>query len=45
MHFKNAKSCSKLIQLLVNDILDYAQYESKTLMLNKEYFKVQDLFD
>lgn len=34
-HFKVAKNCSKLMLFLVNDIMDYAQYESKTLILNQ----------
>jgi signal transduction histidine kinase len=30
---------------LVNDILDYAQFESKSLILNKEVFSISDLLE
>lgn len=28
---------------LVNDVLDYAQYESHSLVLNKELINIEDL--
>mmetsp|Transcript_26808 Transcript_26808/g.20075 ORF Transcript_26808/g.20075 Transcript_26808/m.20075 type:complete len:104 (-) Transcript_26808:20-331(-) len=32
--FTVAKNCSKLMLFLVNDILDYAQFEQKKIVLN-----------
>jgi signal transduction histidine kinase len=44
-YFTIAKNCSKLMLFLVNDVLDYAQYESKTLVLNKELINISKLLD
>ncbi|TNV85571.1 hypothetical protein FGO68_gene10683 [Halteria grandinella] len=40
LYYQIAKSCSNLMLFLVKDILDFAQMESKSLILNKELTNV-----
>jgi signal transduction histidine kinase len=40
-NFIIAKNCSRLMLFLVNDIMDYAQYESNSLILNKNLISIQ----
>jgi len=37
-YFNIAQNCAKLMLYLVNDILDYSQYESHLLILNYDTF-------
>lgn len=44
-YFRIAKNCADLMLFLVNDILDFAQYEEKTLMLNMEKVRIKELLE
>ena len=43
-YFQIARSCSNLMLFLVKDILDYAQIESKSLVLSLETCSINTLF-
>ena len=42
-YYTVAKNCANLILFLMNDILDFAQFEQKKLLLNIETFKLETL--
>ena len=44
-YYEVAKNCANLMRFLVNDILDYSQYEQKSLILNYETVNSADLIN
>ena len=42
-YYTSAKNSSNLMLYLVNDILDFSQFESKTLLLNIQRVSLKDL--
>lgn len=44
-YYSIAKNCSQLMLFLTNDILDFAQFESKSLLLNRDSFNVREVFE
>ncbi|CDW86955.1 multi-sensor hybrid histidine kinase [Stylonychia lemnae] len=42
-YYQTAKNCSNLLLYLVNDILDYSQFESQKLLMNPEDVSIEDI--